>query len=260
MASSTYRPAGRHDTSPTRRAMSFGLAVAAHLLVIWLLLHLGNRVPKQPDEPPLSTFALDAEQPNARAAAKATETRRSKTRSSSSSRAATTPPPRPTPPQPSTPAAAAWPTMLADSFDLAKVPKGDRSGDEGRGDDDARGDSATAYGPGSGPGGQRLYNADWQREPTDAEVNGYIHTQVPPGSWAIIACKTAEDNRVENCRSLDEAPPGSGFASSMRQAAWQFRVLPPRVGGRRLIGAWVRICFDFRRDEQGRLKCPPRRD
>ena len=150
--------------------------------------------------------------------------------------------------------------MLSDSFDLAKVPKGSRAGDEGRGDDDARGDSQTAYGPGAGPGGQRLYNADWQREPTDGEINGYIRTARPPGSWAIIACKTAPDNQVENCRTLGESPIGSGFGNMMRQAAWQFRILPPRIGGKKIIGAWVSICIDLRPDEAGRLRCPPRRD
>ncbi len=241
MASSTYRPASRQTTSPLRRATSFALAVGVQLLIIWVLFHLGTRQPKPSEEPPLSTFALDADRPAARAAATRTATRRATTRSSSSRAAAAVPPPRPTPPVPTNQPQAQWPTMLSDSFDLASVPKGSRSGDEGRGDADAKGDSATAYGPGAGPGGQRMYDADWQREPSSSEIDGYLRAAAPPDSWALIACKTADDYRVEDCRVLGESPVGSGLGRAMREAAWQFRILPPRLGGKKLLGVWVRI-------------------
>ena len=40
----------------------------------------------------------------------------------------------------------------------------------------------------------------------------------------------------------------SGIARGLRDAAWQFRVRPPRVGGKPMIGAWVRILITFGKD------------
>ncbi|KAJ8134547.1 hypothetical protein OY671_012240, partial [Metschnikowia pulcherrima] len=126
--------------------------------------------------------------------------------------------------------------------DIGKIPA-----HQGEGDDSGSGkDSVAAYGPGQGPGGAALYNAEWYREPRDAELKPYLQDYAKSGSgWASIACKTAPDYRVENCRSLDESPPGGGSARASRSAAWQFRVRPPRIGGKPMIGAWVRIRFDL---------------
>ena len=124
--------------------------------------------------------------------------------------------------------------------DISKMSR--HEGTEGNGS----GDSKTAYGPGEGPGGARLYNAEWYREPTDAEMRTYMPpTGAAPGSWAIIACKTVEHYHVDSCMQLDESPPGSGLSRALRQAAWQFLVRPPRIDGKPQVGAWVRIRFDF---------------
>lgn len=108
-------------------------------------------------------------------------------------------------------------------------------------------DKANAMGPGAGPGGARLYNAQWYREPLDAELRPYLDHGAPEGSWAIIACQTVERFHVENCQEMDEYPAGSGLARGLRRAAWQFLVWPPRVDGKPQIGTWVRIRFDFSR-------------
>jgi protein TonB len=44
---------------------------------------------------------------------------------------------------------------------------------------------------------------------------------------------------------MGESPLGSGFARAVREAAWQFRVLPPRINGQPVIGAWVRIRITY---------------
>ncbi|MBB5708113.1 hypothetical protein [Sphingopyxis panaciterrulae] len=97
---------------------------------------------------------------------------------------------------------------------------------------------------GTAPNGEPLYAAAWYREPSDDELRGYLSTASGPG-WGLIACRTAPDYRVEDCVGLDEYPYGSQINRAVLAAAWQFRVRPPRRGGRQLVGAWVRIRIDY---------------
>jgi protein TonB len=96
---------------------------------------------------------------------------------------------------------------------------------------------------GEGPNGEALYAAEWAREPSNAELAGYLPRRGIEG-FGLVACKTMPANRVEDCVELDQTP-GSRLASAVRQAAWQFRVRPPRKGGHALVGSWVRIRIDY---------------
>lgn len=98
---------------------------------------------------------------------------------------------------------------------------------------------------GRGPRGEVLYAAEWAREPTNAELAGYLPPGAPDG-WGMIACRTVAGNRVDDCVEIGNDPPGSRLASAVRQAAWQFRVRPPRKNGKPMVGEWVRIRIEYR--------------
>jgi protein TonB len=99
---------------------------------------------------------------------------------------------------------------------------------------------------GTGPHGETLYAAEWARHPTHAELSGYLPSNAPDG-FGLIACRTVPGDRVEDCVELDQEPHGSHLASAVRQAAWQFRIRPPRKNGVPLVGSWVSIRIDYER-------------
>jgi len=229
-----------------RRTISFVLALVVEALLILVLVLFGPHfIPGSKPEPRRATsFSLA---PSEKEAATAPEHRTKAHAAAKQASGKVTPiPPMPpviTPPKVPTPPNAlpgVLPIQLGAS-DISKL-KSSASSDDGA---ETGTDSKLAYGPGEGPGGQPLYNAEWYREPTEAQLNGYLPKGAPPNSWALIACQTMPQFHVDNCRSLGESPVGSGLGRAMREAAWQFLVRPPRRGGKVLVGAWVKIRIDF---------------
>lgn len=238
MVSTTYQ-----STSGRRRIGGVALALVIELLVALVILQLGTGVFTPRRERPLKTFDVLPDSPAAQKTPSPRKRAASRQRVQAS--AAPSPPPPVAPPPVVPPVKPKYIQLNPEDYassDIGRIPsqKGDGEGDEhGK-------DSAAAYGPGEGPGGATLYNVEWYREPSDAELKPYLRDYAKAGEgWAIIACRTAPDYRVENCRSLEESPPGSGLSRALRLAAWQFRVRPPRLGGKSLIGGWVRIRFDL---------------
>ncbi|MEA3541712.1 MAG: hypothetical protein U9R77_06305 [Pseudomonadota bacterium] len=128
------------------------------------------------------------------------------------------------------------------SADIGKMPRR-AAGDGSAG----QGNSAAVAGPGEGPGGVQLFEAQWYRRPTHAELSPYLPNDAPTSGWGLVACKTIDHYHVENCQVMGESPMGSGFGRAVRLAAWQFLVLPPRVNGKVMVGSWVRIRIDYSR-------------
>lgn len=149
-----------------------------------------------------------------------------------------TPTPAPTSaPPPAAPVTPAKPKITA-------VIRSDRAGPPAPANAGVPGDSERIAG--SGPNGEPLYRAKWYREPYPDELRGYLST-TPAPAWALINCQTQPEYRVDHCVLVEEYPRGSNMGSAVLNAAWQFKVRPPRVGGRVMVGEWVRIRIDYTR-------------
>ncbi len=237
---------GRYAARRRPSRAAWALAVVLHLLIFALMLLRKEAPVVSMAQQGLKTFFLPAGKPGeeeAQAVEQRSETRETRTRAEPEVSAE--PPPAPAPP-PLPPNDLQMPFIQMSRNDFAASNIGRMASqrpalaDAGR-----QGDSKAVQGPGAGPGGATLYEADWYRPPTDAELRGYLPAHAPRSGWGLIACRTAERYRVEDCYTIGESPLGSGFGKAVREAAWQFLVLPPRINGRPMVGSWVRIRIDY---------------
>ncbi len=227
-----------------RRAAAFVVVVAVHLLLGLLLYLVAPRfLAPVPERPPILVTLLPSPEP-----------RPSPTQRFRAAPAAAKKAPRPPAASRKPPAAFKLPIIIVSKADLAagdisKIPSLSVESAAAPAGDGQPGD--TEFAEGGAPGGERLYDVEWYRRPTHPELSGYLPRGAPPGAVAVIACKIIETYRVEDCQELGEAPLGSGVSRAMRQAAWQFRVRPPRRGGKELYGVWVKIVIEFNQRGDG---------
>lgn len=218
-----------------RRVLSFLVVVAVHILLAIVLLTMTPEFAKMAKQVTAMELLPDLEPPAAKSLAKKAQKPVDKPQPPTS----TIPPPIVKMERP--PSEPLFEKQLFDAVDITKLPNAKAESAAAA----PSGDSAVTYGPGAGPGGAQLFVAEWVREPTDAELKFYIAGKSSPGAVAIIACQTVGRNLVENCQQMEEQPRGSGLARALIEAAWQFRVRPPRVNGVPQVGTWVRIRFTF---------------
>lgn len=233
----SYRLPSTIDRTPLQRRLAgLGMALAVNLVLLLILLTLGVLPVKLPKaERGLVVDLLPSPAPSpSQSPSRAAKTEQETPRPVQAKRAARVPD---TPKMPTRNPINLIEMSAADfaASDISKLPKSS----DGAGSSDSKV-------VGRGPNGELLYAAEWAREPTDAELSGYLPKDAPNG-YGLIACKTIPQDRVDDCIELENSPPGSHLASAVRQAAWQFRVRPPRKNGKELVGTWVRIRIDYYR-------------
>lgn len=226
-----------------RRVAGLALAVGIEAALFLVLLTLGETVAGDRDGAEALTtvtFAPDADP--AKEPPRPDEAARPKAlpRAAPAIRPSVEPPLTPAPPPALIPMSKNQ-VAAADTSRIKAVVRDD-AGPVGPPDRGYPGDSQRLAG--SGPNGEPLYAARWYREPYDEELRGYLSTATSPG-WALINCKTVSEFRVEDCVLVDEYPNAAGIGRAVMAAAWQFKVRPPQVGGRPLVGEWVRIRIDY---------------
>ncbi|MBO9715137.1 hypothetical protein [Sphingomonas sp.] len=242
-----------------RRGLPFLLALLIELLIALMIVYLGASVvaPKKKEFP--KVFGIAGQEEDSSDATKSPETRKAEaqaTRRGATQQAAQKPIPVPTPPPqtdqpPPTPYAFLHLTRsdyaasdIGRNKSAAPVAAGDSASSDDNGSSGIRaGDTPRASG--KGPHGEPLYYAEWYREPTHAELNTYLPPKSQRDGWGEVACRTIDHWHVEDCIELGESPRASGYARAVRQAAWQFLVRPPRVGGKVLVGSWVNIRITY---------------
>lgn len=219
-----------------RRASGLALAVGINVGLVLVLMTLGI-VPAPQPQKTLRGIVIDLI-PESRNQAPPAEAQhpRSETNKPVPKPPAIILPVKPTidPPPQATTKPTPWIEMSKADMAASDIAKIAAAGSGGAGDSEV---------VGKGPNGEALYAAEWAREPSNAELAGYLPRHGIEG-FGLVECKTIPGNRVEDCVELGQTP-GSRLASAVRQAAWQFRVRPPRKGGHALIGSWVRIRIDY---------------
>nr|WP_314187342.1 energy transducer TonB [uncultured Brevundimonas sp.] len=239
-----------HDVRPDKwrarrrwRAFAVFCVVAGAEIGLFLLLgQVNGRAPQPPaaSEPQPFEVVLYDPPPPASDQPPATETGGGAP--AAASRIHTPPPPKQArPPElPAPPKQAPAPAPVVGVAPAPSPLPGFGQGGQGTG---AGSGVGSGSGPGSGSTGPRLVTG-----PTI----GQIRANHPPRARsrygrAELSCVIRLDNRLDDCRIVDETPPGLGFGAAGLQVSGFFRFQPPTENGRPVQGQRVTVGIDFGR-------------
>ncbi|MEP7316231.1 MAG: hypothetical protein ABI667_06005 [Sphingomicrobium sp.] len=251
MFTASYRSTTTEDrSSPRRRLAALLLAILIEALLLLAIVALNSRpTDGRAPQGEMATFDVSADTPAA--------TEDSADKPAADRTVKTTPiapmlPPAPPQPDKPLPMIIVTKDVYAAS-DISKLGRPKKGADSGEQQASASmpGDSPTV---GTAPNGEPLYAAEWYREPTNQELAFYLPKRMPEGGgWGMVACKTVARYKVDQCVDIGSGPAGAGLGRAVRDASWQFLVRPPRVGGKVMVGEWVRIRIDYIRDGKPEL-------
>lgn len=89
---------------------------------------------------------------------------------------------------------------------------------------------------------------DWERKPTGMEVAQYyplLPALTGMKGHATITCLVTVSGALENCRVIEETPPGRGFGAAALKATKVMRMRPATLNGAPVDGASVTIPLAF---------------
>lgn len=230
-----------------RRGAALVLALAIETLLVLLLLFMIPPTPGSNKPGTTTIFSVSAEDEAESSEATKAESKPRAEKAAArppTPRPPMVPPPVPVPPTPRGPLP--FLVMTREEYRAAQISNlPQRPSESAAAGGSSASDNDTPLAGGSAPGGEPLYRAEWYRRPRQAELETYL-----PRRWAregsgLIACRTIARYHVDDCKILGETPSGSGYGYAVLQAAHQFLVRPPRVGGKEMVGAWVSIRIDY---------------
>jgi periplasmic protein TonB len=223
-----YRLPSPYARPPLRRRLSgFALALGINLMLLMVLMTLGIIPP--PAQKTLRGTVIDLLPQSKSVSPAPSHERRVQRPRVETDRPLPKPPPivlpvKPTiapPPQPST-KPTPWLEMSSDEMAASDIGKLPAAGSGSAGDSEV---------VGRGPNGEALYAAQWAREPTDAELAGYLPRNRPRATGSSLArplkvtawrtassSPTSRQDRASQAR-CDKPPGSSEFARRARADA-----------------------------------------